>query len=108
VLRTISGEPGKKRNWEAFENLFLETATFTAHTHSDSFPQQVETVRLKEFLELLQNPYYEQGFLEYEINKVVEEYNGIAHVFQTYYARDSENYEEKGINSYQLVYFDNR
>ena len=42
------------------------------------------------------------------ISKVVDEYNGIAHVFQTFYAKDSENFEERGITSYQLVYFNNR
>lgn len=35
-------------------------------------------------------------------------YNGIANVFQSFYGKDSENKEERGINSYQLVYFKNR
>ena len=48
------------------------------------------------------------GYIEYEISKVVNEYNGIASVFQTFYGKDSENKEEMGINSYQLVYFNHR
>lgn len=68
----------------------------------------METVSLDEFITLLQDPYYEQGFTEYEFSKKVDEYNGIAQVFQTFYAKDSENFEETGITSYQLVYFENR
>ena len=108
MLRLVSGEKGKPRNWEAFRNLFLPTANFTVVNHSDSMPQPVETITLEEFIKLMHDQYYDQGFLEYEINKVVNEYNGIANVFQTFYGKDSENIEEKGINSYQLVYFDNR
>jgi hypothetical protein len=56
----------------------------------------------------MDDEYYQNGYLEYEISKVVNEYNGIANVFQTFYGKDSENREEKGINSYQLVYFNHR
>jgi hypothetical protein len=108
ALRLISGEKGKSRNWDAFRNLFLTTAEFTVLNHSDSIPQPVETVCLEEFIKLMHDQYYDQGYLEYEINKVVEEYNGIANVFQSFYGKDSENKEEKGINSYQLVYFRSR
>jgi len=108
MLRLVSGEKGKSRNWEALRNLFLATADFTVVNHSDSLPQPVETVSLEEFIKLMHDPYYDQGYLEYEISKVVNEYNGIASVFQSFYGKDSENVEEKGINSYQLVYFNNR
>lgn len=108
VLRIISGEKGKTRDFEAFRNLFLPTANFTVHSHDESIPQPVETVSLQEFITMMDDPYYDQGFLEYEISKVIDEYNGIAHVFQSYHAKDSENHEEKGITSYQLVYFNDR
>lgn len=44
----------------------------------------------------------------HELGKVVNEYNGIANVFQSFYAIDSEGEEGKGITSYQLVKFDDR
>ena len=60
---------------------------------------------MKKFILLMDDQYYDRGFSECEIKrKVVDEYNGIANVFQSFYAKDSENHEEKGINSYQLVY----
>ena len=108
VLRLVSGEKGKTRNWEALRNLFLPTATFTVLNNSDSIPQPVETVSLDDFIKLMHDEYYEQGYLEYETGKTIDEYNGIANVFQSFYGKDSENKEERGINSYQLVYFSKR
>jgi hypothetical protein len=108
VLRLVSGEKGKVRNWEALRNLFLPTATFTVLNNNDSIQQPVETVRLDDFIKLLHDEYYEQGYLEYETGRTIDEYNGIANVFQSFYGKDSENKEERGINSYQLVYFKKR
>ena len=87
----------------AIRNLFHPSAIFTV---ADS--TMAETVSLDEFLNLLKDPYYEQGYLEKEIHKVVDQYNGIAQVFQTFYGKDSEGAEEKGINSYQLTYYGDR
>ena len=108
VLVIISGEEAKTRNWEAFRGLFLPNATLSVLYHNDSIPLPVETVTLEEFIELMDDEYYEQGFTEYEIGKVINEYNGLASVFQSYYGKDSEGHEESGINSYQLVYFNDR
>lgn len=86
----------------------MPTARFSILNHNNSIPQLFESVSLDEFIEMLDDPYYEQGYLEYEIGKVVDEYNGIAHVFQSFYGKDSENVEERGIASYQLVFFNDR
>ena len=107
-LRLISSEKGKTRNWEALRNLFLPTATFTVLNNIDSIPQPVETISLGEFINLMHDEYYEQGYLEYETGKTVDEFNGIANVFQSFYGKDSEGKAERGINSYQLVYFNKR
>jgi hypothetical protein len=108
VLKVMSREKGEIKNWEAFRRLFLPTARFTVHSHDKSSKQPVESVTLDEFITILQDPYYDQGFLEYEVAKTVDEYNGIAHVFQTYYSKDSEGHEEKGITSYQFVNYNDR
>lgn len=108
VLHIISGEKGKVRDWEAFRNLFLPTVRFTILNQSDKIPDPVETVTLDEFIELMQDTYYTKGFTEYEIGKTMDEYNGIAQVFQSFYAKDSEDSEGRGVTSYQLVYFNNR
>lgn len=108
-LRLISGQKGKSKNWDALRNLFLPTATFTVlNNNNDSISLPVETVSLNDFIELLHDDYYEEGYLEYETGKTIDKFNGIANVFQSFYGKDSENKEARGINSYQLVYFEKR
>jgi hypothetical protein len=108
VLRLQSGEKGKTRNWNALRNLFLPTTTFTILNTGDTLRPPTETVNLDDFIELLHDNYYEEGYLEYETGKSIDEFNGIANVFQSFYGKDSENKKTRGINSYQLVYFGKR
>ena len=103
LLDQITIEKGEQMDTTAIRNLFHPSAIFTV---ADS--TMAETVSLDEFLNLLKDPYYEQGYLEKEIHKVVDEYNGIAQVFQSFYGKDSEGTEERGINSYQLTYYGER
>src|SRR5436190_24051498 len=63
VLKLVSGEKGTTRNWEALRNLFLSTATFTVLNNNDSTPRPVETLSLNDFINLLHDEYYEQGYL---------------------------------------------
>jgi len=97
VYNMISREKGDNPDWDAFRNLFLPTVRFTVLYHDDTFPQPVESASLEELIEMIQDPYYEEGFTQYETGRVVDEYNGIAHVFHSYYGKDSEDYEERGM-----------
>jgi len=103
LLDQITTQKGEKMDTTAIRNLFHPSAIFTVADSTNA-----ETVSLDDFLTLLKDPYYEEGYLEIEIHKVVDEYNGIAQVFQTFYGKDSEGVEEKGINSYQLTYYGSR
>ena len=107
VLKIVSGEKGQTRDWETFRNLFLPTAHFTVKSHDQSQEQSVRTVSLEEFIQMVSEGSNESSFQEYELGKTVDEYNGIAQVFQAYYSNDGDQ-QEKGINSYQLVYDENR
>lgn len=107
VLKIVSGEKGEARDWETFRNLFLPTAHFTVKSHDQSQEQSVRTVSLEEFIQMVSEGSNESSFQEYELGKTVDEYNGIAQVFQAYYSKDGEQ-QERGINSYQLVYSENR
>ena len=109
VLSLLSGEKGEIRDLERFRQLFLLTAQFTVLYHPiDSFPVSTETISFDDFIAMMNDQYYHDGFLEYETGKVVEEYSGIAHVFQSFYAKDSEGEEVRGVSSYQLVFFEDR
>jgi hypothetical protein len=107
VLNIISGDPDKVRDWEAFRNLFDPDATISFLQHDSSGNNIYHSFSLNEFVEIGKNNYSNNSFLEYEITKTVDEYNGIAHVFQVYYAKGAAS-EEKGINSYQLIHDGNR
>ena len=107
VLRYVTGEKGKTRNLEAFRKLFLPSTTFTVLLHDTEQGDAIESIALNEFVELLKNP-YQNDFKETEIHKVVDEYNGIAQVFQTYLGEDADGMKEKGLNSYQLIYIYDR
>ncbi len=104
--RLVTIEKGEKIDTAAIRNLFYPSAQLTILNPSDS--AYAESVSLDDFLELLTDPYYEEGYLEKEIHKVVDDYNGIAQVFQTFYGKDSEGSEGRGINSYQLAYYNDR
>ncbi len=102
-LKIISGERGKKRNWESFRQLFTPNAQISVLNHDSLGNGVLRTYSLEEFVRIGMKYYEGDGFIEYELNKTINEYNGIAHVFQAYYAKEL-NIEEKGINSFQLIF----
>lgn len=71
-------------------------------------PMESETVSLDEFMELLKDPYYDDHYLEYQTGKVINEYNGIANVFQSFRAKDRDGLDARGISSYQLIHLQGR
>ena len=103
LLDQITIEHGETMDTAAVRNLFHPSALLTVADATEA-----ETVSLDDFLTLLKDPYYEEGYLEKETHKVVDEYNGVAQVFQTFYGKDSDGIEERGINSYQLTYYGGR
>jgi hypothetical protein len=107
LLKHISGGEKKERNWDAFRNLFLPGARFTILNHSTDIPLPFESASVDELIEALKDPYYE-NFLEEELHKDIHQYNGIAQVFQTFEATEPDGNKGRGINSYQLVFFDDR
>lgn len=105
LLNQISVEKGEKMDTAAIRNLFYPDAQLTVLNNADS--SFAETVSLEGFLILLTDPYYEEGYHEEAIHTTIDECNGIAQVFQSFYGKDSESVE-RGINSYQLAYYNNR
>lgn len=103
LLDEITIQKGEQMDTTAIRKLFYPNALLTVAS-----PESPETVSLNDFLILLKDPYYEAGYLEKALHRITEEYNGIAHVFETFYGKDSEGEEERGINSYQLTYYQDR
>lgn len=105
--RVISIAPGQVIDTAYFRTLFLPTAHFSVVGKEDGVYMQ-ETMGLDEFLETLTDEYYSLGYHEESTGEIIEEYNGMAQVIQSFEGLDSENETGKGVGSYQLVYSEGR
>ncbi|WP_439130185.1 hypothetical protein [Polaribacter sp.] len=103
----VSVKKGQKIDTAAFRKLFLPTAHFTVVGKEDG-KQIHETMNLNDFLESLTDEYYTQGYFEVNQGQIIEEYNGIAQVIESFYGKDSEGVKGYGVNSYQLIYSNDR
>lgn len=109
MIELISGEIDEPRNWEAYRNLFLPTAQKISINRNAPPKRQVRVRNLEEFVREVGPFYKRDGFEEYAIGLTINEFNGIANVFQGFYCKNLVgSYERRGVNSYQLVYADNR
>jgi len=105
--RVISIESGQVIDTAYFRTLFLPTAHFSMVGKEDGAYSQ-ETMGLDEFLETLTDEYYSLGYHEESTGEIIDEYNGMAQVIQSFEGEDSDNETGKGVNSYQLVYSEGR
>ncbi len=109
MLALISGDINEKRNWDEYRNLFLPTAQKISIRVSKDGTVKTRTMNLEEFIRYVGPLYSRDGFEEYKIGLTINEFNGIANVFQSYYCKNLiGTYEKRGVNSYQLVQMDNR
>lgn len=105
--KVISIKKGEKIDTAYFRTLFLPTANFTV-VGEENGKKLHETMGLNEFLETLVDEYYSNGYFETGKGEIIEQFNGIAQVIQSFYGKDSEGEEAWGVNSYQLIYSNNR
>ena len=109
MIELISGEIDEPRNWEAYRYLFLATAQKISINRNAPPKRQVRVRNLEEFVREVGPFYKRDGFEEYAIGLTINEFNGIANVFQSFYCKNLVGtYKRRGINSYQLVYADDR
>ena len=111
MLEFISFEKGEEKDWDEYRNLFLPNAqkmSFRAKS-GESLAKQARAMNIEEFVRNYGPSYPEKGFEEYAIGVDVQEFNGIANVFQSFYCKTPDgSYEARGVNSFQLVYLNNR
>jgi len=109
MLELISGEVGEARDWDSFRTLFTPTAQMVFLNPGAPKGKQIRSIGISEFIRNVGPLYARDGFEEYKIGLTINEFNGIANVFQSFYCKNLKGtYEEKGINSYQLVFADDR
>lgn len=103
--RVVSGPKGFKYNPAIDNFLHAQDAIITRFNEAGEFQRHT----LLDEQKPLQAPYSE-GFYEVEVNRVVESYGGLAHVWSTYEMRGSPKAKAfmRGINSISLHFKDNR
>lgn len=105
--RVITVEPRQKIDTAYFRTLFLPSAHFSVVGQENGEYMQ-ETMGLDEFIMTLTDEYYTNGYHEVGTGEIIEEYNGMAQVIQSFEGQDSEGESGKGVGSYQLVYSEGR
>lgn len=109
MLKLISVPVGQDPNWEEYRNLFLPTAQKISLKPNGKPGRQVRSWNLEEFIRNVGPLFGRDGFKEVSIGLTVNEYNGVAVAFQSYHSKNLlGTYEKRGVNTYQLVYKDNR
>jgi hypothetical protein len=105
--RAVSIKKGEKIDTAYYRTLFLPTARFTMVGKEDGKSLH-ETMDLDTFLATLTDDYYSNGYYETGTGHIVEQFGSIAQVIQSFYGKDSEGEEGWGVNSYQLIYSNDR
>lgn len=106
VYEVISGDAGKKRDWDRFRTLFHKDARLIP---SGKNPQGVVNAIVLSTEQYIQRaaPFMEkEGFFEREIARKTDIYGNIAQVFSTYASFHKADEKEpfmRGINSFQLL-----
>lgn len=110
MLEFISFDKDEVKDWDEYRNLFLPSASKTSiRPEAPRLSSQVRSMNIEEFVRYAGPSYPSKGFEEYAIGLDVQEFNGIANVFQSFYCKTPDgSYENRGINSFQLVYLNDR
>lgn len=106
LYAVISGEKGEIRDWARFKNLFIPEARLMPSGKNKEGQMGYRIWSTSDYVEAAGKRLEELGFHEIEINRVVEEYGALVHVWSTYESYHSKYEKEpfaRGINSIQLM-----
>lgn len=105
LYAVISGEAGKKRDWDKFKSLFIEGGMLRATVRSANGRRLVEMTPDK-YIEQSGPVLEQRGFFEKEIFRKTEQFADIANVFSTYSSSATKDGEafQRGINTIQMRY----
>ncbi len=105
LYESISGDAGVDRQWDRFYSLFTKEAQLISTNENEDGSNGYLVRSPQEFAEGAA-PYFEnQGFHEYETNRVTSTYGRVVHLMSTYASKRSASDPEpfnSGVNSIQL------
>lgn len=110
ILDVISGPAGKKIDVARFRNLFRGDVKFHIRSKNKDGQLIVRESSVEDYAKNIMPRIEAQDFFETVGNLKIDRYGDIAQVFMVYETRRTANGEpfDKGINSFQLVYDQNR
>ena len=110
LYASISGEKGEQRDWDRFRNLFIPEAKLMPTGVNQQGVAGYRAWGVEDYIPRVEQSFLENGFIESELSKKVEQFRNVAHVFSTYESRRTKEGEiiARGINSIQLFYDNNR
>ncbi len=107
VYDVLSGDKGKKRDWDRMRSLFVPGARLIPSGRKTAGDYGWRMVALEEYITRVGTLLEEQGFFEKEIGKRrTEMWGNIAQSFSAYESRhklDDPKPFQRGINSFQLI-----
>ncbi|MFK7833904.1 MAG: hypothetical protein AB8B52_11550 [Winogradskyella sp.] len=111
LYSVISGDKGEARNWELFKHLFQKDAKLIPTWKNPKGETKVRYMSPDDYINSSGKWLVENGFHEVELNREVQTFGNITHVFSTYEAYQSKADKTplmSGINSIQLFNDGNR
>ena len=105
LYNVISAEKDIERNWKLFNYLFESNAKLIPSGKNKYGEYKIRYLSPTDYINSSGSWMKENGFIEKEINRKVETFGNIAHVFSTYEAFTSNTDKKpfmRGINSIQL------
>lgn len=110
VLDVISGPAGKKIDTIRWRNLFRGDIKFHIRSKNREGQLVIRESSVEDYAKNIMPRIEAQDFFETVSNLKIDRYGDIAHVFMVYETRRTADGEpfDKGINSFQLIYDQNR
>ena len=111
LYSVISGEKGEQRDWDLMRYIYHPNAKLVPTGKNPQGKVGARYVTPQYYTESSGKWLVENGFYEEEINRKVEQFGNIAHVFSTYqcfYSKTDSKPFMRGINSIQLLNEGNR
>jgi hypothetical protein len=109
----ISGPAGQERDWARFQSLFHPDMgrLLPIRPRKEDGAWSVKPMTPAEYAADAQPIFASTAFFETEVNRIVERFGHLAHVFSTYESRHAPDEKEpfqRGINSIQLLWDEER
>lgn len=106
LYSVISGDAGVERNWDLFKYLFHKKAKLIPTGKDQEGKIVARYMTPDDYIKSSGKWLLENGFHEVEINREVQTFGNVTHVFSTYESYRKKDDEEpfmRGINSIQLM-----